>query len=166
LDQDARTRRLDDFQRGKIRVLIATDLASRGLDVVGLPAVINYDLPRSTADFIHRIGRCGRAQHRGTAISFVTPTNESHMDLIEKRHLMQNRNTITREVLPGFEPDEEKWLITSAATKVHVEGVQHSVEGLAHDRMFGGVKGRRKSKKDKIREKTMLDQQRQKSPNE
>ncbi len=57
LDQDARIRRLEDFKRGKTRVLIATDLASRGLDVVGLPAVVNYDLPRSTADFTHRIGK-------------------------------------------------------------------------------------------------------------
>lgn len=152
LDQDARVRRLEEFKKGKTRVLIATDLASRGLDVQGLPAVVNYDLPRSTADFTHRVGRTGRAGNRGTAITFVTPTNEAHYDLIEKRHL-GGTNAIQREILPGFEPDEAKWEVAKAATTVEVEGVQHSDAGLAHDRMFGGIKGRRKSKKDKIREK-------------
>ena len=166
LDQNDRTRRLDDFRHGKIQVLVATDLASRGLDVVGLPAVVNYDLPRSSADFQHRIGRCGRAQNRGVAVSFVTAANESHMDLIEKRHLKQTRNTIPREVLKGFEPDEEKWSMTTAATKVNIDGIQHSFGGFAYDRMHGGIKGRRKSKKDKIREKAVLEQKSMENPNE
>jgi len=151
LDQDARTRRLDDFKSGKIRVLIATDLCARGLDVVGLPAVVNYDLPRSTADFTHRIGRTGRAGKRGTAISFVTPNNESHFDLIERRHF-GGKMPVEREVLEGFEPDEAKWSIRSQASKASVPGAKHSDMGLAHDKMHGGVKGRRKSKKDKLRE--------------
>ncbi len=150
LDQDARIRRLEDFKKGKIRVLVATDLASRGLDVQGLPAVVNYDLPRSTADFVHRIGRTGRAGNQGTALTFVTPMNEAHYDLIENRHL---GSTVKREILPGFEPNEDKWEITRAATTATVEGVKHSDSGLAHDKMFGGIKGRRKSKKDKLREK-------------
>lgn len=150
LDQDARSRRLNDFKKGKVRVLLATDLASRGLDVAGLPAVINYDLPRSTADFVHRIGRTGRAGNRGEAITFVSPTNVSHFDLIEKRHI---KGTVpTREILKGFEPREDVWEIKHAATVISAEGVQHSSKGLAHDRMFGGVKGHRKSKKDKARE--------------
>jgi len=152
LDQDARMRRLEDFKRGKTRVLIATDVASRGLDVVGLPAVVNYDLPRSTADFTHRIGRTGRAGKKGIAVSFVTPTNEHQYNLIEKRHL-QGSMVVTREVLKGFEPNEDKWKIQSGRATVEVEGVQHSQAGLAHDRMHGGIKGRRKSKKDKLREK-------------
>jgi superfamily II DNA/RNA helicase len=151
LDQDARIRRLEDFKKGKIRVLIATDLASRGLDVQGLPAVVNYDLPRSTADFTHRVGRTGRAGNTGTAVTFVTPTNEAHYDLIEKRHF-GGANAHKREVLPGFEPNEARWEVARSASTIEVEGVQHSDAGLAHDRMFGGVKGRRKSKKDKIRE--------------
>jgi superfamily II DNA/RNA helicase len=150
LDQDARSRRLNDFKRGKVRVLLATDLASRGLDVAGLPAVINYDLPRSTADFVHRIGRTGRAGNKGEAISFVSPTNVSHFDLIEKRHI---KGTVPkREVLKGFEPKEDEWEIKRAATVISADGVQHSSKGLAHDRMFGGVKGHRKSKKDRARE--------------
>ena len=60
-----------------------TDLASRGLDIRGLPAVVNYDLPRSTADFTHRIGRTGRAGKPGVAVSFVTSRNEAHYDLIK-----------------------------------------------------------------------------------
>jgi superfamily II DNA/RNA helicase len=151
LDQDARTRRLEDFKKGKINVLIATDLASRGLDVQGLPAVVNYDLPRSTEDFIHRIGRTGRAGQKGTAITFVTAGNEAHYGLIEKRHL--GGKSEEREVLPGFEPNEARWEIKSAATTVNVDGVLHSDKGLAHDKMFGGIKGRRKTKKDKLREK-------------
>jgi superfamily II DNA/RNA helicase len=152
LDQDARSRRLEDFRKGKTRVLIATDLASRGLDVVGLPAVVNYDLPRSTADFTHRIGRTGRAGNKGIAVSFITPANENQYNLIEKRHLKSNM-VVEREILKGFEPNEAKWKVTSGAATVKVEGVAHSQAGLAHDKMFGGIKGRRKSKKDKAREK-------------
>lgn len=150
LDQDARVRRLADFKKGKIKVLIATDLASRGLDVQGLPAVVNYDLPRSTADFVHRIGRTGRAGNKGTAVTFVTPSNEAHYDLIEKRHL---GSAVKREILPGFEPNEATWDFKRSAASVVVEGVKHSDSGLAHDKMFGGIKGRKKSKKDKLREK-------------
>lgn len=162
LDQDARVRRLEDFKKGKIRVLVATDLASRGLDVVGLPAVVNYDLPRSTADFTHRIGRTGRAGKSGTAVSFVTPMNEEHYNLIEKRHLNVN-NPVEREILPGFAPNEVRWNIKSKALTIQVEGVQHSSAGLAHDKMFGGIKGRRKSKKDVLREKEAREAARKKT---
>ena len=151
LDQEARSRRLNDFKKGKIRVLIATDLASRGLDVQGLPAVVNFDLPRSTADFTHRIGRTGRAGNKGVAVTYITSTNEAHYDLIEKRHL--GKNSVKREVLPGFEPNEARWELKRAATTIEVEGVQHSEKGKAHDQMFGGIKGRKKSKKDRLREK-------------
>jgi len=150
LDQQARSKRLSDFRKGKIRVLLATDVASRGLDVVGLPAVVNYDLPRSTADFVHRVGRTGRAGRRGTAITFVTPVNESHLDLIEKRHLAE---PVEREVLAGLEPNEDEWNVKSEASRISAPGTQHSSLGLAHDRMHGGIKGRRKSKKDRLREK-------------
>lgn len=150
LDQQARSKRLSDFKRGKIRVLLATDVASRGLDVVGLPAVVNYDLPRSTADFVHRVGRTGRAGRPGTAVTFVTPVNESHLNLIEKRHLAE---PVDREVLSGLEPDEAEWQVKSEASRTSPPGTKHSNLGLAHDRMHGGIKGRRKSKKDRLREK-------------
>jgi hypothetical protein len=88
------------------------------------------------------------------------------MDLIEKRHFKQNRSTIPREIMKGFEPNEEKWLKISSATKVNVDGIQHSEEGLAFDRMHGGIKGRRKSKKDKIREKAVIEQKQVESASE
>ena len=154
LDQAARERRLQDLQTGKIRVLIATDVASRGLDIVGLPVVVNYDLPRSTADFVHRVGRTGRAGRRGTAVTFCTPDSEEHFSLIEERHLPER---LERTMLPGFEVDEEKWRVETEGSRWTVPGAQPSEKGLAHDRMFGGIKGRRKSKKDKLREKAALE---------
>jgi superfamily II DNA/RNA helicase len=154
LDQEARIRRLNSFAKGRTRVLLATDVASRGLDVAGLPAVVNYDLPRSTTDFIHRIGRTGRAGKKGTAVTFITPAAESHYDLIERRHLQQ---PVEREVLPGFEPDESRWQIESEASRISAPGTKHSNKGLAYDRMYGGIKGRRKSKKDRLREQAARD---------
>ena len=74
--QNARTRALDDFKAGSVRVLVATDIAARGLDIVQLPLVINYDLPLVAEDYIHRIGRTGRAGHRGRAVSLVAAADE------------------------------------------------------------------------------------------
>ena len=151
LDQDARARRLAQFKQGKTRVLLATDLASRGIDVVGLPAVVNYDLPRSPADFTHRIGRTGRAGNKGTALTLLTPESEAHFDLIERKQF-NGKMGVEREIIPGFEPDEENWKVQAAAARLSTPGAKHSAQGLAHDQMHGGVKGRRKSKKDKLRE--------------
>lgn len=81
----ARTDALEQFRSGSLRVLVATDLMSRGIDVSGLACVINYDLPRSPRDYVHRIGRTGRAGLSGIAISLVGPDEESHMGLIEKK---------------------------------------------------------------------------------
>jgi len=126
LSQGARTRALDLFRASSVHVLVATDLAARGLDITGLPAVINYDLPRSPDDYVHRIGRTGRAGERGVAISFVTPEMHAHFALIERRH----QHYVVRERIAGFEPTQAP---TPASTT-------------------GGVKGVRKSKKDKLRE--------------
>ncbi len=131
LSQGARTRALDLFRSSSVHVLVATDLASRGLDITGLPAVVNYDLPRSPNDYVHRIGRTGRAGESGVAISFITPEMKDHFALIEKRH----QHFLVRERIPGFEP-------TQAATPVQATG---------------GIKGRRKSKKDKLREAAARD---------
>jgi superfamily II DNA/RNA helicase len=132
LSQGARTQTLADFKAGKLQVLVATDLAARGIDIIQLPAVVNYDLPRSTDDYIHRIGRTGRAGQSGVAVSFVSASTEAHFRLIEKRHKM----TVTREIVAGFEPVET------------AEPAAPSV-GEAN----GGIKGKRKSKKDKLRER-------------
>ncbi len=81
----ARTDALRKFKAGSIRILIATDLLSRGIDIEFLPCVINYELPRSPKDYIHRIGRTGRAESPGEAISFITSDDEQHFKVIQKK---------------------------------------------------------------------------------
>lgn len=130
LSQGARTRALDLFRASRVHVLVATDLASRGLDITGLPAVVNYDLPRSPTDYVHRIGRTGRAGETGVAISFVTAEMAAHFALIESRH----GHRVEREQIAGFEPTQAP--IAPPST--------------------GGIKGRRPSKKDKLRAKGLL----------
>jgi len=127
LSSGARTQALSDFKSREVRVLVATDVAARGLDILELPAVVNYDLPRSPVDYLHRIGRTGRAGETGVAVSFVSAATDAHFRLIEKRHQL----AIVREQVSGFEPVE-----------------LDVPPGDPH----GGVKGRRKSKKDKLRE--------------
>jgi ATP-dependent RNA helicase RhlE len=83
--QGARTEALARFKSGKTRVLVATDLAARGIDIQFLPLVINYELPRSPKDYIHRIGRTGRAGATGEAISLITPEELHHFKIIQKK---------------------------------------------------------------------------------
>jgi len=83
--QGERTDLLSNFKRGRLAVLVSTDLLSRGIDIEYLPNVINYELPRSPKDFIHRIGRVGRADTPGEAISFVSPEEEHHFYIIQKK---------------------------------------------------------------------------------
>ena len=83
--QGARTSALQQFKSGKLRVLVATDLASRGIDIEQLPHVVNYDLPRSPKDYIHRIGRTGRAGATGKAVSLITPEDQHHFKIIQKK---------------------------------------------------------------------------------
>jgi superfamily II DNA/RNA helicase len=85
LSQGARNKTLAEFREGKLRVLVASDLASRGLDIEGLPCVVNYELPRAPLDYVHRVGRTGRAGERGLAITLVSPDEEAMLRLIEKR---------------------------------------------------------------------------------
>jgi len=83
--QTARTKALSNFKSGQLRVLVATDLLARGIDIEFLPHVINYELPRSPKDYIHRIGRTGRAESPGEAISLVTPEEQHHFKVIQKK---------------------------------------------------------------------------------
>ena len=83
--QGNRRESLADFKSGRLRVLVATDLLSRGIDIEFLPHVINYELPRSPKDFIHRIGRTGRAENPGDALTFVTKEDEHHFRVIQKK---------------------------------------------------------------------------------
>ncbi len=81
----ARTEALRDFKAGILRVLVTTDLLSRGIDIEFLPFVINYEMPRSPKDYVHRIGRTGRAENPGQAISFVSPDDEHQFKIIQKK---------------------------------------------------------------------------------
>lgn len=83
--QGARTDVLKQFKAGSLRVLVATDLLARGIDINFLPFVINYELPRSPKDYVHRIGRTGRAEHSGEAISFITVEDRHHFKVIQKK---------------------------------------------------------------------------------
>jgi ATP-dependent RNA helicase RhlE len=83
--QSARIDAMEQFRSGSLRILVATDLISRGIDISGLACVINYDLPRSPRDYIHRVGRTGRAGQSGIALSLVGPEEEAHLGLIEKK---------------------------------------------------------------------------------
>jgi len=82
--QNARTRALGDFKAGRVHVLVATDLAARGLDIVQLPLVINFDLPLVAEDYIHRIGRTGRAGRSGRAVSLVSPADSQLLRDIQR----------------------------------------------------------------------------------
>jgi superfamily II DNA/RNA helicase len=131
LSPGRRRQGLVDLQAGRLTVLVATDLAARGLDLDGLEVVVNHDLPRSAVDHVHRIGRTGRAGAAGLAVSLIAadaPGSEAHFRLIEKRQ----QQRAPREQVPGFEP--------AAAP----------VPALPADPQ-GGVKGRRPSKKDRLR---------------
>lgn len=97
--QNARTRALADFKSGKVRVLVATDVAARGLDIDRLPHVVNYELPHVPEDYVHRIGRTARAGQEGHAVSLVCPEEMKQLGAIER--LLKRR--IDREVMPGYE---------------------------------------------------------------
>ena len=100
MQQRERNHTLHQLRDGRIRVLVATDVAARGIDVAGITHVINFDLPRQAEDYIHRIGRTGRAGRTGTAISFVAPTEHRQMKVIER--FTGARVAVT--TLPGLEP--------------------------------------------------------------
>jgi len=99
--QAERLEALEGFKAGRTAVLVATDVASRGLDIEGLPQVINFDIPHSPEDYVHRIGRTGRAGLTGEAISLVAPEDRESLAAIEKLI----RRSIERVLEPGFEPN-------------------------------------------------------------
>jgi superfamily II DNA/RNA helicase len=135
LSQGKRTQVLADFKASRLRVVIATDVAARGLDIAQLPVVVNFDLPRSAVDYTHRIGRTGRAGESGVALSFVSADSEAHFRLIEKRHGLR----VPLEQIEGFEPVQTARVVALLS------------EQDLFDRANGGIKGKRPSKKDKLR---------------
>jgi ATP-dependent RNA helicase RhlE len=130
LSQGARSQVLSEFKDEQWEVVVTTDLAARGIDIAKLPVVVNYDLPRSAVDYIHRMGRTGRAGETGLAVSFVSADTETHFALIEKRQGM----ALVREHIEGFEP-------VDVATPMAIPVGPNN----------GGIKGKRPSKKDKLR---------------
>ncbi|MCG9642431.1 DEAD/DEAH box helicase [Vibrio sp. Isolate34] len=111
--QSARRRALDDFKEGKARVMVATDVAARGLDIEDLPHVINYDMPFLAEDYVHRIGRTGRAGKQGHAVSFVN--REEELTVVQVETLIQQR--IRRVEQPGYEPKKRDAYIEKLNTK-------------------------------------------------
>ena len=101
--QNARTKALADFKAGKVQILVATDIAARGIDIDQLPQVVNFDLPNVPEDYVHRIGRTGRAGASGQAVSLVSADEAKQLWDIEK--LIQK--PIEREEIEGFEPDHQ-----------------------------------------------------------
>lgn len=126
-NQEDREEILEEFKSKKIKILFATDLAARGLDIQDISCVINFDLPRSPETYIHRIGRSARAGKKGIAISFVTHENSQHFELIQKRCKIN----LNKEQIKGFE---------------FIGELPKKQKGQAP------IKGKRKSKKDKLRE--------------
>jgi len=99
--QNARTKALADFKKGGVRVLVATDIAARGIDIDQLPHVVNYELPNVSEDYVHRIGRTGRAGNEGEAISLVCVDEDEFLANIEKLI----KKDIPKVWLKGFKPD-------------------------------------------------------------
>jgi superfamily II DNA/RNA helicase len=127
LTQEERNFTIREFKAKKIQVLFTTDIISRGVHIEGIDCIVNFDLPRSPADYIHRIGRTGRAGKSGEAVSFIGHEEQAHFKLIEKRSDIK----LERESIKGYE-------LTGTAPKKE--------KGPAP------VKGKKKSKKDKLRE--------------
>jgi ATP-dependent RNA helicase RhlE len=132
MSQGQRTEVLQQFKSGGFDVVVTTDLAARGIHIDGLEVVVNYDLPRSAVQHVHRIGRTGRAGQAGEAISFVSAQTLAHFGLIEKRQGL----VLSKEVVPGFEPKATE----AAPARQRMQATGN-----------GGIKGRRPSKKDKLR---------------
>ena len=126
--QTARTKALSEFKHGDLEVLVATDIAARGIDIDQLPHVVNYELPNVPEDYVHRIGRTGRAGSPGEAVSLVCVDEEGFLRDIERLIKRQ----IPREVVPGFEPD------TTERAEPIVLGRMVIGEGAGRARRDGG----------------------------
>ncbi|MEF1298101.1 DEAD/DEAH box helicase, partial [Vibrio parahaemolyticus] len=111
--QSARRRALEEFKTGKVRVMVATDVAARGLDIEDLPHVVNYDMPFLAEDYVHRIGRTGRAGKQGHAVSFVNRDEE--LTVVQVENLIQQR--IRRIELAGYEPKQRESYIEKLNSK-------------------------------------------------
>ncbi|EQD75767.1 ATP-dependent RNA helicase rhlE [mine drainage metagenome] len=115
--QNARTKALGDFKTGKLQVLVATDIAARGIDISELPVVVNYELPNVPEDYVHRIGRTGRAGSTGRAVSLVCSEEMGYLRDIER---LIGRG-IERVLIPGFETPARAEATAPAPTRRHAQ---------------------------------------------
>ncbi|MGL5007881.1 MAG: ATP-dependent RNA helicase RhlE [Plesiomonas sp.] len=129
--QGARTRALDNFKSGKVRVLVATDIAARGLDIDQLPYVVNFELPNVAEDYVHRIGRTGRAGCEGLALSLVCV--DEHKLLRDIERLLKRE--IPKQAIDGFEPDPS----------IRAEPIANGRQGNGRGRNGGQANGRGRS---------------------
>ncbi|MCS4308556.1 superfamily II DNA/RNA helicase [Rheinheimera pacifica] len=136
--QGARRRAIADFKTAKLQVLIATEVAARGLDIQGLDYVVNFNLPYLPEDYVHRIGRTGRAGAAGTAISFVSREEEQSLERIQK--LMGS--TIKRVIKPGFDVSNRGSLLKSISRKV-LTGRSNKATETVIDLASSGKAGRK-----------------------
>jgi len=136
--QGARTKALNAFKEGKFRVLVATDIAARGLDIDNLPYVINYDLPKHSSEYIHRVGRTGRAGRKGLALSFVSPNDEGMLKNIEQ--LL--RKEIPKRMIRGYEPTDR------GEVKRHFENKKEQIKGaFGHKKKKTPAKSKKTTKR-------------------
>ena len=133
--QGARTRALADFKANKIKALVATDIAARGIDISELPFVINFELPNIAEDYVHRIGRTARAGREGTAISLVSNDERPFFSGIEKL----TGNKITLDDLEGFEP--QNWPDRAPTTKEVMRAAEERKKAARQGRNNGGGGG-------------------------
>ena len=128
--QGARTRALAEFKSGKLQVLVATDIAARGIDISELPHVVNYELPNISEDYVHRIGRTGRAGSDGEATSLVCVDEFDYLKGIERLIKRQ----LPKEILTGFEPD-----LNARAEPIQLRSPDHKPQGRSHSRGGAGA---------------------------
>ena len=147
--QNARTKALADFKAGSVRILVATDIAARGLDIDQLPHVVNFELPNVDEDYVHRIGRTGRAGRSGEAISLVAPDEEKLLKSIER----MTKQKIADGDLMGFDSSTIEAEKPEVRERPDVRNPRNPPRGPRGDGPNGGGGGRKDKGKDKGKEK-------------
>ncbi|RXJ87124.1 RNA helicase [Arcobacter sp. CECT 8985] len=145
IKQSARNKAIKDFKAGQIRVLVATDIAARGIDIEDLEYVVNFELPQSTDDFTHRVGRTGRANKKGNAITLISAKEYKALEEIEKDLMI----TIKRLVLQGYELTEKQPRLYKHKKKKLLE--KKKVDKKRSDKPEKKIKSKKTTKRDENR---------------
>lgn len=149
--QGARTQALARFKQGGVRVLVATDIAARGLDIDQLPHVVNFDLPHVPEDYVHRIGRTGRAGHTGEAISLVCADEHKQLHAIER--LLEQR--LPQQAVPGHEPDPDER--PQSAPSQRRRGKRNSATPRAHQQRGSAHSAHKQNTRQRSRSRQQQD---------